>query len=138
MSRAPRPTSGKAALPAEQPTAIPERGEGELELDGVRYRLRPSHAAIRAIERRTDRSLLALVRMGNVGDLPLASLGIIAAELIRAGAEDEMTRSVSADHLEELILEEGIPGANARLTLVLLDAATGGRTASGEVKAAAA
>lgn len=125
---------------AEQPPANPARGEHELTLASTVYRLRPSHAALIAIEKRTGKSTLALVRQGNTLDISLADLGIIAAELIRAGADpdDQITRNVHAERLGELIMEEGLPVVTSRLTLCLLDAATGGRTASGEVKAAAA
>lgn len=124
----------------EQPAANPTRGEHELTLAGVTYRLRPSFTAIVAIEQKTGETTLALVRRGNTMQIPLADLGIIAAELIREGADpkDQMTRSVNAERIEELIFEEGLQRVTPRLTLCLLDAATGGRTASGEAKAAAA
>jgi hypothetical protein len=124
----------------DQPTANAERGEHELTLAGTLYRLRPSHSALKAIEKKTERATLSLVRLGNTGDLTLGQLGAIAAELIRAGADpdDRYTRNISADRIEELIFEEGLPHATSRLTLCLLDAATGGRDASGEVKAAEA
>lgn len=121
-------------------TAIAERGEHELVLAGVTYVLRPSHAAIRAIERKTERSLLELLRLGNGGALTSDMLGEIGAQLIRAGADpnDQGTQNVNPERVAELIYEEGTGKAMARLTLCLVDAATGGRTASGEAKAAAA
>lgn len=120
--------------------ANPHRGEHELLLGEKRYLLRPSHTAIDAIERKTERSLTELVRMGNAGALPLRTAGIVAAELIRAGAgeKDEMTRKVSAEKISEMIFEQGVAGVTARLTLCLVDAATGGRDAQGEAKAVAA
>lgn len=123
---------------ADQPTANPDRGEHELTLAGVTYRLRPSHAAMKAIEQKTDRSLLALLRMASVGDLTLDQTGEIAAELIRAGAGegDIMTRNVGAKRIGELVYEQGLPGVMARLTLCLADAASGGRDAEGNAKAA--
>jgi hypothetical protein len=127
-----------AAAPAVQPPANPDRGEHELALAGVDYRLRPSRQAIRAIESQTGLSLLALVRLGNSGELSTDHLGIIACQLIRAGAEDEMTARVDADRLAELIFEHSIVTATARLTAALCDAALGGRTASGEAKATTA
>lgn len=134
-----RPTRARASTPvADQPAAIPERGEHELTLAGVTYRLRPSHEALRAIEKATERSTLALVRLGNAADLSIEQLGTIAAALIRAGATEELTKRVSAERIGEMIFEEGLPHATSRLTLCLLDAATGGRDASGEAKAAAA
>ena len=117
-----------------------ERGEHEIELEGVTYRLRPSHAAISRIEQLTERSLLDLTRLGNVGGLTLGECGIVAAELIRAGAaeDDKATRNVGAKRIGELVFEAGLHRAMARLTLCLIDAASGGRTASGEAKPAAA
>ena len=120
--------------------ADPERGELELELAGVPYRLRPSHQAIRAIERKTGFSLLELVRLGNAHALSLDHVGVVSAELIRAGAgaDDAATRAVHEDRIGELAYEEGVVKVTARVTLCLVEAANGGRTASGEAKAAAA
>lgn len=117
-----------------------QRGEHELTLAGVTYRLRPSHDAIVAIEEVTGRSIMDLYRAGNVGGLTLTQLGQIAGELIRAGASetDELTAQVDDERIGELIFEEGVFRAMARLTLCLVDAASGGRTASGEAKAAPA
>jgi hypothetical protein len=120
--------------------ADPERGELELELAGMRYRLRPSHQAIRAIERKTSFSLLELVRLGNAHALSMDHVGIVSAELIRAGAapEDAATRAVHEDRISELVFEEGVVKVTARVTLCLAEAANGGRTATGEAKAAPA
>jgi len=117
--------------------ANPERGEHELVLDGVTYRLRPSHNAMVAIEAKTGRSIMDLFRAGNTGSLSLEQMGAIAGELIREGADDELTRQVDDERLSELIYEGGVHRAMARLTLCLIDAASGGRKASGEAKAAA-
>ena len=128
-----------AAAAEAEVSANPHRGEHELVLGERTYLLRPSWAAIDAIERKTERSLTELVRMGNGGALPMRTAGVVAAERIRAGAgeNDELTRKVSGDKIAELIFEQGIGSATARLTLCLLDAATGGRDAQGEAKAVA-
>jgi hypothetical protein len=118
--------------------ANPERGEDELVLAGKAYKLRPSHDALKAIELATGRSIIELMRSGNAGAIKLGELGVVGGELIRAGADDDMVRSVSDDRISELILEEGLAGPISTLTLCLLSAATGGRTASGEAKAAPA
>jgi hypothetical protein len=124
-----------------------ERGEHELTLDGRKYLLRPSHTALKAIENGTGKATLALIRLGNAGELSLEQLGIVAAELIRAGADesDALAQAIDAERLEEMIFENdgpdgvgGLPYAQSKLTLCLLDAATGGRKASGEAKAAPA
>lgn len=142
---APKPrvakVSAPSAEPAEvQPVANPDRGEHELKLAGVTYRLRPSHTALKAIEQKTERATLRLVHLGNAADLSIDQLGAIAGELIRTGAEerDTFTRNVSDERIGELILEEGLPAAMSRLTLCLLDAATGGMDAAGNRKAATA
>ncbi|HEX8419471.1 MAG TPA: GTA-gp10 family protein [Sphingomonas sp.] len=121
-------------------TAVPERGEHELVLAGVTYRLRPSHQALRGAERKTERSLLELLRLANAGGLSLDEIGIVVAELIRAGADekDVVAQNVDAERISELIYEEGLHKAIARVTLCLIDAASGGRKASGEAKAAPA
>jgi hypothetical protein len=128
----------RIAPPASQPTANAARGEHELNLQGVGYRLRPSREALKAIEARTRTPVLKLSLLGDAADLTIEQLGIIAEELIRAGAEDEATRHVSAARLEELIIEESMVRVTGRLTFCLSDACTGGRTAEGNAKAATA
>lgn len=125
---------------ATRSPANPERGEHELVLAGKAYRLRPSHSAVVAIERNTGLSVMDLFRAGNTGSLSLEQMGTIAGELIRAGADDgdDLTAQVADDRIGELIFEEGVHRAMARLTLCLIDAASGGRKASGEAKAALA
>jgi hypothetical protein len=118
-------------------TANPERGEHAITLAGKTYVLRPSFTAVRAIEAETGKSLITLSRLGNLGDLSLDQVGIVASHLIRAGATDELDKMVSAERIAELAYEEGLPHVMARLTLLLVDAATGGRTATGEAKAVA-
>lgn len=120
--------------------ANPERGEHELVLAGRSYRLRPSHTAIVAIEEATGKAAITLYGLSGAGALPLRQMGIVAAEFIRAGAAegDEMTRAVSAERIGELIYEEGVARVTARLTTCLMDAVSGGCTASGEAKAAPA
>jgi hypothetical protein len=128
----------EALSQSAQADAIEERGEHEITLAGVKYLLRPSHAALRTIEKKLNCSQLKLIQRGNSHELLVDELGVIAAELIKAGATDELTQRVSAERIGELIQEEGLLPIVARLTLCLLDAATGGRTASGEAKAATA
>lgn len=130
-------TAGGKRAPAPRSAANAERGEHEITLARVTYRLCPSHGAIAAIERRTERSLLELYSLGNRGALTLDQLGAIVGELIRAGAApaDEFTANVDDARIGELIYEEGLHRVMARVTLCLIDAASGGRTASGEAKA---
>jgi len=134
-----RPSSRKPAPKPKGPSVGNKtRGEDDLVLDGATYLLRPGHTALKLIEQQTGHGVLALVQLANMGELTIEMLGIIAAEMIRAGAKDEATRHVSAERIEELIMEAGIPHAAAKLVVLLTDAATGGRTASGERKATSA
>lgn len=114
------------------------RGEHSLKLGGRTFVLRPSHAAIVAIEDETDLGLLEIISAAARGGLRQRHMGIIAAELIRAGAKSESDKHVDAERIGEMIYEAGTGKALATLQLCLVDAATGGRTASGEAKAAAA
>ncbi len=132
------PRRARVSPPVEQPTANAARGEHELVLQDVTYRLRPSREALKTIESKTGVSVLILARRGDIGDLTLMQLGVIAAALIRAGADDEATRHVNAERLEELIVEESMVRVAARLTFCLADACTGGRDASGNARAATA
>lgn len=113
-----------------------DRGEHELTLGRKTYALRPSYQACRRIEKKSGLTLLQLVQGGNHCALTIDTLGIVAGELIRAGAsKDGLTGHVSNDRIAELIFKQGLPGVTARLTLCLMDAATGGRDPSGEAKA---
>lgn len=107
-------------------------GEDELRLGKRTYVLRPSYDAVKAIETRTGATLLQLYNDGNRGAIPLERLGVIAAELINAHPEQLKGGRVDADRIAQLIYRQGLPGVTARLTLLMLDAATGGRDLSGE------
>lgn len=110
-----------------------ERGEHQLDLAGVKYRLRPSFEAVKAIESKTE-PLMILVQLANRYQLTLEQLGIVACEFIRAGADegDHATKAVDPERLAELIYEQGATLVTARLTMCLADAASGGRKASGK------
>lgn len=114
------------------------RGEDIITLGGVDYRLRPSHEAINAIEDDTGESLIDLVLRGQRMALPRRHMAIIATHLIRAGATRDVDKRVSVTRIGELIAEESIRDTQLPITAVLSSAASGGRTASGEVKAAVA
>lgn len=119
------------------PAASAARGEHSLTLAGVTYRLRPSFDAITAIEDAVGPSLIDVARRCSAMTLSLSDLGLVLAELIRAGAEkgDVFTAQVDGERIAQLIFEEGQSTAYALATVALSDAITGGRTASGEAKA---
>lgn len=116
-----------------------ERGEIALDLSGVEYVMRPSYQAIQAIEAKTGKGLLALAR--DAADLTLTEAAIIATECIKAHGKhtgDEMRARYSPDKIAELMLETdgGLAACLGRLSALLMVAATGGYTATGELKAA--
>lgn len=115
------------------------RGEIALDLSGKEYVLRPTYQAISAIESKTGKGLLALAR--DAADITLADAAIIATECIKAHGQhigDDMMAKYSANKIAEMMLETegGIAACLGRLTALLMVAATGGYTASGELKAA--
>jgi hypothetical protein len=130
-----RPRKPRAT--AATPTANPARGEHNVTLLGKRYVLRPSFTAQVAIEEKTGRSYAELAMDGQTGALKIGHLGIIVAEMINAGAEGPL-QTVSEARIAEMIYEEGVPAVAAVATVAIIDALTGGRKATGEVKAAVA
>jgi hypothetical protein len=120
---------------AKATRANPARGEHAIKLGGVTYLLRPTFAACSAIETSLDQSLLEIWQAANTQKLSYQEIGICLAELIRAGAEDVLTKQVSADRLAELVFEAGMGSSTVILFLCLSDAISGGRTTSGEPKA---
>ena len=122
---------------AKAARANPSRGEHELTLAGISYVLRPSFAACSEIENTLDMSLIEVFRVANTMSLTYEQIGVILAALIRAGAQDDLTRNVNAERLAELVFEDGVGKAVAVLIFVLADAISGGRDVSGEAKAQA-
>lgn len=120
-------------------------GEISITLD-AEYVLRPSYAAISAIEEKTGRSIIELANEASRGGLKLKESAIIATAMMRAwggeatGMGDEVQAGAAKANearVGELIYEEGLPKINARLAVVLIGAATGGYTIAGKAKAAA-
>lgn len=115
------------------------RGEIAIDLAGTEYVLRPTYQAISAIEAKTGKGLLALAR--DASELTLGEGAIIATECIKAHGKhigDEMMTKFSPERVGELIVESegGIAACLGRLAALLMVAATGGYTASGELKTA--
>ncbi|MCP3729252.1 gene transfer agent family protein [Sphingomonas sp. MG17] len=121
---------------ADKPAAN-ARGEHRLPLGRKTYVLRPSFAAIEAAEEKTGQSLIRLMQLAHSGAMTLRQIGIVAGELIRAGAGDELTANVADERIGELAFEAGLPSVMGRLAVALTDAASGGRTVAGEPKAVA-
>ncbi|MFN3424893.1 MAG: GTA-gp10 family protein [Novosphingobium meiothermophilum] len=115
------------------------RGEIALDLGGREFVLRPTYQAIQAIESKTGKGILALAR--GTTELTVLDAAIIAAECIKAHGKhigDEMMASYTPVKLGEMIFETegGVGACLGRLSVLLMLAATGGYTASGELKAA--
>lgn len=118
------------------------QGEITVPLEGIEYVLRPSYAAIMAIERQTGRSLFDLAGEATSGRMTIADMGVICAEMMHAyGREDpecEMAstyKGAKPERIASLIYETGGPRVSARIAVLLMGALTGGYTASGKIKA---
>jgi len=117
------------------------RGEIAIDLGGREYVLRPTYQAIAAIEAKTGKGLLALAR--DAAELGVGDAAIIATECIKAYGKhvgDDMMARYSPDKIGEMMIESegGIAACLGRLSVLLMAAATGGYTASGELKTAKA
>ncbi|WP_129586364.1 hypothetical protein [Sphingomonas montana] len=113
------------------------RGEAVLTLADTEYPLRPSFEAIVAFERATGMTRYQLADAANSNALTLETMGVVAAELIRAHAkanEDADMARVRPERIAQLIYEAGSFGISLQLALVLMRAAGGGYTIEGEAK----
>lgn len=119
-------------------------GEITVTLD-AEYTLRPSYAAISAIEEATGESIIMLANRAANGALKLKDSAIIVTEMLKAwgreadadsSADQRAAVKFGTEGVAKLIYERGLPGINARLAIVLIAAATGGYTAAGKAKAA--
>ena len=120
----------------------PTRGDATIILDGVDVLMRPSYAAISAIEQQSGKGLIALAQEAGEGSMTMATAAIVVTQLIRAGASEG---DISYKHAQvatvgNLIMEAkgGLIIALKKIELVLFMAASGGYDSSGEVKATAA
>jgi len=117
------------------------RGEVALTLDGEEFVLRPTYDAIVAFEDATGRGLVTLAQSASDGSMRLPEAAAIVTACVRAWGQvtgNTGARGVNAKRIGELILETkgGLMVVLIRLAAMLLHAASGGYTASGEVKAA--
>ena len=124
-------------------TANATRGEVSLTLDGAEFVLRPSYEAISAFEADTGCGLLALTQQAEEATMTLDTIAAIVTRCIQAqgrAISDQMMQGVKAPKIAALIMESetGLLGVLMRLRLMLVMAATGGYTATGEPKAAGA
>jgi hypothetical protein len=140
-----------ADIPADADIIANEvRGEVDIELDGQRYVLRPSHTAIKAMERKTAMPLVQLAALAEQCLLSQEAQEIVVTELVRAWgrelAVDEYAtaaqksvatsaRAASPEAIGELLFSVGVIPVQARVAIVLKLAAAGGCLPSGEVKA---
>ena len=114
-----------------------ERGEIEVELEGVPHVLTPSYEAQVAIERQTGRSIEQLAQAAGDGSLSLEQAAIVVTECVKAhgrAIKDQTLQGYNARRVGECIVETGRLIVAKRLELLLFLAITGGYTAKGEVR----
>ncbi len=117
--------------------ANPERGEIDVDLEGVPHVLRPSFEAQVAIERQSGRSIEQLAQAAGDGSMTLEQAAIVVTECVKAHGRatgDAARSGYSAERVGECIVETGKLIVAKRLELLLYLAATGGYTAKGEAK----
>lgn len=125
------------------------RGEVTIELEGVRYVMRPSYEAIEAIEEQTGHGIVALINLASQGEMTRRQCAIVVTECIKAwgkqqrasGGDDPIANGAAGantDKIARLIhaSEGGVVGAVQRVAIVLTAAACGGVTETGEMKPA--
>lgn len=116
------------------------RGEATIDLDGETFGLRPSYEAIVALEASTGKGLLQLARESVAGMLTSGEVAQVACEFMRAwGRENDNEGAAKSNPRKVGMLVQdngGVAAAMGKVSAVLTMAATGGYTASGEVKAA--
>ena len=110
-----------------------ERGELPILLGEKVYPMRPSYAAVKAIESKLG-SILALgTKLAHpVHRLTVDELAIIVTESVRAAGEqsgDAMLKAFSVDKVAELIYEQGIMNVVAQVEPLVLNMMRGGTTA---------
>jgi hypothetical protein len=117
------------------------RGQISVELDGTKFMLRPSNAAVLAYEEQTGLATYKLAGLAISGEMRLGTMGLIVAELMRAygvaNPDDPLIttyRAAKPERIAELIQEAGIPYVLPAIVAVLMGVLTGGYTASGEAK----
>jgi hypothetical protein len=114
-----------------------ERGEIEVELDGMAHVLRPSFAAQIEIERQTGKSIEQLASRAGDSALSLDDAAIVVTECVKAFGKatgNAAMQDYNYVRVGECIVEAGKLQVVKRLELLLYLAATGGYTAQGEVK----
>jgi hypothetical protein len=114
------------------------RGEMTITLDQTEFVMRPSYDAIQKMEAQTGSSLLQLAQAAGDGSITTGDAAIVVAECIRAAGEangDANAAGVNSARIGRLLMEVGMLIVAKRIELLLFLAATGGYTASGEVKA---
>ena len=120
------------------------RGEIPFTLEGQQYVLRPSWEAIDQFETETGKGVLQLAVEAREGTMKSREVAAVATACIRAwgrSTETELAkvaRDVDKSRVGELIMdsESGLSGAMSKIAVLLVLAATGEYTASGELKPA--
>jgi hypothetical protein len=125
------------------------RGEVDIVLDGQRFVLRPSYTAVKAMERKTEKPLIELAQLAEMGMLMQDAQAIVVTELVRAwgralvldeyatGEEKAIAtsaRGANVDAIGELLFTTGAMSVQPRVAIVLGMALTGGCLPSGEAK----
>lgn len=113
-----------------------DRGEVEVDLEGIAHVLRPSFEAQVAIEAQTGRSIEQLAHAAGRGGLSINDAAVIVTECVNAHRKAHgQPANYGTTRVGHCIVETGKLIVVRRLELLLFLAATGGYSASGERRA---
>lgn len=110
--------------------ANPERGEVPILLGGKSYPMRPSYAAIKAIELALGPVVALATKLAHpLERLSVDALSIIVTEAIRAAGkdrDDKVLQAFTPEKVAELIFDQGILSAIEPVEVLLVNMITGG------------
>ena len=115
--------AGSEAAGNGEAVANRHRGEVELSLDGRRFVLRPSFAAIAEIEARCGEGVIALARRLAAGDIRVSDFAAVVTAGLKAAGEPARFETVG-----EMVLREGLGSLAPTVGEFLRQAISGGRT----------
>jgi hypothetical protein len=133
-------TEPTATATATEEPKVDVLGQLWVELEGVKYMLRPSRQAIANIERALGKSVTQLATQAGSFMLSVDELGVCVAELMNAyGRFDPSApaayKMAKPPRCAELVFEAGPVDVSGRIAVIFVGALSGGYTASGEPKA---
>ncbi len=107
-----------------------DRGEVPILLDGKLYPMRPSYAAVKAIESSLGPVMAIAPKLAHpMHRLTVNELAVIVTEAVRAAGkerDDKILQSFSTERVAELIYDGGVMNVIDQIELLVINMITGG------------